>query len=346
MELMGSLMIKRFCRLFLIFWGINPLIAREFPLCLYGVTDPADLKTIKKAGFSCVQTYNQEPQTMEKLARQAKKMGLKVVFYPNKIWGTPYQQKAQQWPILAWYLVDEPDVAHWSRERVQQVHQAAKKAFPHHSTALVIGQGKTAIPYYDIPDIMMMDWYPVPHLPLTSFGENVRYTREGLARTNRQDYPLWGVVQIFDWKNYKQYRADNDRIGRFPTIHEIRFMAYDGILNGATGLFFFTFNHLKKPMPQSAPQYWVRVQSVVKELSKFKKIIENGTVVENPVSVNHPLKMQTWHYKANRYSVLLNASSFPQFVPVELLAEKYKPIYGRNKRIQIAPYEVWILKSK
>ena len=326
------------------FFLISPLWAREFPLCLYGATDPADLKMIKKAGFTCIQTYTKDSDNLALLAKQASKLGLQVVFRPDAIIGTPHETQAQAWPVLAWYLVDEPDVHHWSRERVLQAHQAAKAAFPNHNTALVIGQGKTEIPYYDIPDIMMMDWYPVPHLPLTSFGDNVRYTQEGLAQTAMQDHPLWGVVQIFDWKNYKQFRPDHDRIGRFPTTEEIRFMSYDGILNGATGLFYFTFNHLGKPLPQSAPEYWARVTNVLRELAKFKKIIENGTLTENPVTATLPLKMKTWRYKNHLYSVLLNTSNAPQPLSSALTDKSFKALYGRKKEEMLPPYEVWVLK--
>ena len=345
MDRKGNKMIKKLVFLTLFISCISGLSAREFPLCLYGVTNPDDLKIIKKAGFSCIQTYNQDPQTMEKLAQRAQELGLKVVFYPNKILGTPYEQKAQKWPILAWYLVDEPDVHHWSRARVEQAHQATKQAFSNHDTALVIGQGHTSIPYYDITDVMMMDWYPVPHLPLTSFGDNVRYTKEGLIQAHKPDHPLWGVVQIFDWINYRQYRPDNDRIGRFPTTAEIRFMSYDGILNGATGLFYYTFNHLKKPMPLSAPEYWGRVKTVLKELAQFKKIIEKGMPVSNSVLISQPLKMQTWQYKGHVYSVLLNASDLSVRVPDALLTKDYKPLYGTKKTEHITAYDVWLLKK-
>ncbi len=336
---------KRTCLVLWLFLVVSPLFAKEFPLCLYGVVNPDDLKTVQKAGFTCVQSYHQEPQNMEKLAQKAARLGMKGVFYSNSIMGTEYEQKAQKWPILAWYLVDEPDVKRWSREQVTQAHQAAKKAFPQQPTALVIGQGKTKIPYYDIPDVMMMDWYPVPHYPLTSFGDNVRYTHEGMATLNSQAHPLWGVVQAFDWKNYEQYRPDNDRIGRFPTVEEIRFMSYDGILNGATGLFYYTFNHAGKPMPQSAPAYWARVKTVVTQLAKFKKIIEKGTVVANPITVSRPLKMQTWQYKGHLYSVLLNTSAQPQPVPPQLLHKTYRPVYGTQKTTHLPAYGVWTLKK-
>ena len=321
-----------------------PLLGREFPLCMYGVSNPADLPLLKQAGFTCVQSYQSTPEKLAALARAAQKEGLKIVFYPNKILGTSYEKEAKNWPVLAWYLVDEPDVHRWSRERVLEAHQKAKKAFKNHPTALVIGQGKTAVPFYDLPDIMMMDWYPVPHLPLTSFGDNVRYTKEGLAKTNMQDHPLWGVVQIFDWKNYEQYRSDDDRIGRLPTEDEIRFMSYDGIFNGATGLFFFTFNHLKKPLPQSAPAFWAYVTSVTKELAQLRPVFENNKQVANPVEVQDPLQMITYEYKKHKYSILINRSNVAQTVPAELLRRKYKAQFNRQKAAQIPPYGVWVLK--
>ncbi len=324
-----------------------PLLGAEFPLCLYGVNNPKDLKLIQEAGFSCIQTYQKDPDKLEALAKEAKKLGLKAVFYPNKILDTPYEQKAQKWPILAWYLVDEPDIhKNWTRERVKEANLTTKKAFPLHSTTLVISQGKLSVPYYDLTDNIMVDWYPVPHLLLTSFGDNVRFTLEGLEQTHATHHPLWGVVQIFDWKNFKQYRPDNDRIGRFPTAEEIRFMSYDGILNGATGLFYFTFNHLGKPLPQSAPEYWERVTRTTRKLAKFKKILEKGLVVENPITVDNPLALKTWRYKRNLYVILLNRSDTPQPVPADLLDKGYKPLYQTQKSTYISPYDVWVLQKK
>ncbi len=322
-----------------------PLTAQEFPLCVYGANDTSDLKIIKEAGFTCLQTYKQDPQTLQKLAKEAKKQGLKVIFYPNKVLGTKYEKKAQKWPILAWYLVDEPEVHKWSRERVQEAHSATKKAFPEHKTALVISEGRTYPTFCDLPDIMMVDWYPVPHYPLETFGDQVSYLREEMEKHHVQKHPAWGVVQIFDWKHYKQYRPDNDRIGRFPTEDEIRFMSYDGIFNGADGLFFFTFNYLKEPMYKSAPEYWQRVKNVVQELAQFKLVLEQGTLVNNPVRVREPLRMKSWQYQGHTYSLLENIDDKPRKVPSALLKDDYQILYGQEKTKKIPPYSVWILKK-
>lgn len=315
-----------------------------FALCMYGVNDPADIKTIKKAGFSCLQTYQTDPAVLAALVKEAQKQDLQVVFYPDKIIGSPYEEQAKAWPVLAWYLVDEPDVQNWSRARVLEAYNKAKASFPAHDTALVIGQGRTQTPFYDLPDILMVDWYPVPHLPLTSFGDQLALARQGMAQTGAGGNPLWGVVQIFDWKEYKQYRPDDDRIGRFPTEEEIRFMSYHGIVNDVNGLFYFIFTTQGKPLPQAQPQWWKRVKAVTKELAKFKPVLEGGVPAENPAAFALPLLGRTWKYKNKHYTVLINASNQAQPLPQTLTDKKYKTLYGRKKTALLPPYQVLVFK--
>ena len=54
--------------------------AAAFPLCMYGVDKPEYIKTLKKAGFTCLQTYKTDPEILAPLAKQAQKYGLQVVF--------------------------------------------------------------------------------------------------------------------------------------------------------------------------------------------------------------------------------------------------------------------------
>lgn len=326
-----------------------PLKAGHFPLCMYGVDDPADLATLKKAGFTCIQSYQKEPEKLAPLARQAQKLGMQVVFHPQQVLGSAYQEQARNWPVLAWYIVDEPDVWQWSRARVQAEQDRVRQAFAAHSNALVIGQGLTVTPYYDLPDQLLVDWYPVPHLPLTSFGDNVRAAKEGQQIFQVADRPLWGVVQTFNWKEYKQHRPDEDRIGRFPTQAEIRFMSYDGILQGASGLFYFIFTSNGVPLPKAQPQWWKRVARVSKELSALRPILENGTLQENPFSVDAPLALQSRRYKKFSYLFLINRSADAVAVPERLLDKSYKLIYGgtdKRKTDRLSPYGVWVLRKK
>lgn len=319
--------------------------AGEFPLCMYGVNDPKDVPTVKKAGFSCFQTYRQEPELLEKLASAARQEGMQTLFYPRRILeDKTFTEQAHTWPVLAWYLVDEPDVAGWSRERVAQSHRQAKEAFPNHPTALVVGQGKTAVPFYDLSDVFMVDWYPVPHLPLTSLGDQVALAKAEIQKTDRPDKPLWAVVQLFDWKEYKQYRPDDDRIGRFPTQEELRFMSYDAIMNGATGLFYFIFTTNGKPLPSAAPEYWARLTPVSSELASLRPVLEGGKLVKNPVSKAGVLELKTWKYDGDKYTLVLNPTEISQPVPQKLLKKKYRPLFGVPKTEQIPAYGVWVLQ--
>lgn len=326
------------------FCGIS---AREFPICMYGVDKPEYLPLLKKAGFTCVQSYKRDVASLAPLATAAKKQGFKTVFHPQGIWGTDAAKEAASWPMLAWYIVDEPDVARWGRTRVQEANQKAKQMWPEHQTALVIGQGRTRVSYYDLTDNMMVDWYPVPHLELTSFGDNVAWTKQGMQRYNAGDRPLWGVVQAFDWKEFKQHRADDDRVGRFPTKEELRFMSYDGIINGATGLFYFVFTTNDQPLPTAQPEWWNRLTAVTKELAKLRPVFENGQLMGNATQVPQPLVLQAWQYKGHTYFIFLNRSAQEQTVPAPLLSKQYKLLFGNEskKTEKIAPYDVWILKK-
>lgn len=320
--------------------------ATPFPICMYGVNKPEDISLIKQAGFTCIRTYNNVPEKLIAIAQTAQANDIQLVIYSSQVVGKPYQEAAQDWPMLAWYLADEPDVHKLSRERVAEIHKKSKEIFPNHQTTLVIGQGKTAVPYYDLSDILMVDWYPVPHLSLTSFGDNVRLAKEGQRSAGVGDRPLWGVVQAFDWREYKQYRPDNDRIGRFPTEAEIRFMSYDGILNGATGLFYYTFGTKDGTLAATHPDWWTRVASVSQELNKLLPVIENGRIIENPVTVAEPLIAQTRLYKKYKYIILLNRSDKPVDVPKTLLKRKYELLIGGTKSTQIPAYGVWVIKKK
>ena len=150
----------------LFIWAAS-VSARPFVLGMYGVDKPEYLPLLKEAGFNCFQTYKVDPALLSQLAQAAAQNNMQALFYPNKVIGSPQEQAAKNWPMVAWYLVDEPDVARWSRERVIQAREAARAAFAQTATALVIGQGKTRVPFYELSDILMMDWYPVPHLALT-----------------------------------------------------------------------------------------------------------------------------------------------------------------------------------
>ena len=328
----------------------------DFTLGIYGVNDVNEIPIIKKAGFNTVQTYNQNPEYISRLAEKAKQYDMKLLVYPNRIIGTDYENEAHKYPMSAWYILDEPDVNHVSYDNMIERESVCKNIFPEHQTAFVIGQGKTKIPFYDICDILMMDWYPVPHLPLESFGENVALAKQGLAEAGCADKPLWAVVQIFDWKEFKQFRPDNNRIGRFPTREEIRFMSYDALFNGATGLFYFVYRSKGKPLPQSRPEEWKYISEVIHELSFMGKIFENGKQIKSPVKVKESLKVMAYEYDGEKYIIIENPTNENKTIPkkfynqkkFEVLFEKFANLQDiiQKSKNNFNPYKILIFKCK
>ena len=319
--------------------------AADFPLCLYEVNEAKYIKTVKGAGFNCIQTYTQNPGKIKALASEAKKRGLKIVVYPDKIINSPYLEEARSWPIQALYLYDEPDVNKKSNEYLKGLEKSAKEAFPDKKTAFVVGKGSHAKPYYDTADILMVDWYPVPHLPLTSFGEQVKEVKNILKEGGLPDKPVWGVVQSFDWRDFKQYRPDDQRIGRFPTVEEMRFMAYDGLLEGAEGLLFFTFNSKSVPLSKAKPEHWERLKKVAKELSKTMPLFESGIKAPSPLAGKNNFKAQRRIYKGYCYDIILNTSEEPAKLPEEFSDKEYKILYGTAGK-ELPPHEAVILKKR
>ena len=307
----------------------------EFTIGLYGVKSAKDIISAKEAGFNCVQTYNKNPEKIKELVDEAEKNEIKLVIYPNKIIeNVKYKEEAKSYPIKAWYLFDEPDVWNYSRQDLISLNKTVKGIYPNIQTTFVIGEGFTKVPYYDIADILMIDWYPVPHLPLESFGENVALAKQGLTMVGRENKELWAVVQIFNWKEYAQYRKDNDRIGRFPKKEEIRFMSYDAIFNGATGLFYFTYYSNKKPLPEENPKYWAKVVEVIQEMSFFAEIKDNGTENDNPIEIEPPLKAKSFEYGGIKYTFLINPTPDKQKIPNLFFEPRFDVMYEKSTNLK------------
>ncbi|WP_424244594.1 hypothetical protein Dip510_001850 [Elusimicrobium posterum] len=250
-------------------------------------------------------------------------------------------QEAQKWPVFAWYLYDEPDVHGKSRAYIENLNSYTKVYFPNHKTAFVIGQAKTKENYYGAADILMLDWYPVPHMPLESLGEHIAVAKEGLDAADNKKTELIAVVQTFDWRTFKQFRPDTRRIGRYPSKEEIRFMSYHSIINGARGLFYFYY-----PQAAATEERWGELAEVVWEIKSLGDVFKKGKQVKTPAFIPASLSNAVWKYKGAKYLVIASTEHKDVWLPAELNKKKYKLIYdgGAAEKDKIAPYGVFIFK--
>lgn len=311
----------------------SSIVFAETVIGLYGIKTSTDIINAKEAGFNCVQSYDKNPETIKLLADEALKNEIKLIVYPDKILEKEKSKNdAKKYPIRAWYIFDEPDVHNLSREELIKLDNKVKNVYPDSKTVFLIGQGFTQVSYYDIADILMVDWYPVPHLPLESFGENVALAKQGLSFAEKGNKELWAVVQMFDWKEYEQYRKD--KIGRFPKKEEIRFMSYDALFNGATGLFYFNYYSNNKPLPQEKPKDWANVVDVIQEMSFVAEIIDNGKEIDNPTEIKAPIKAKSFEYGGIKYTFIINPTSKRQNIPVSFFDPRFDVMYEKSTNLK------------
>jgi hypothetical protein len=257
----------------------------NFPIGLYGVSlsSTNDLHALKEAGFNCVQAGD---RTVEKLApflKFCEEVELKAVVVPGAFVGEGYD--AKNWnemkdrlnpysSLFAWNLCDEPDFNRIDPDLIRLWNRAFKKLIPQRPTALVLGNGQAAKDYAGITDILMVDWYPVPHLPLASFGLAVRQARLAVG-SGRE---VWGVVQAFDWSEVSP-KAKRLNLGKFPSEAELWAMSFLGIVEGASGLFFYSHTSFSKFEPLTPSNVrWRALSHVSRKLALFAPLFSAKTV--------------------------------------------------------------------
>jgi hypothetical protein len=328
--------------------------ANRFPIAIFDVNEPGLIKAVRQAGFDAIHTSVQDPVKLAQLAKEAKKQGIEIAAFPQQLLAQDAKQ-TRGWPVLAWFLVDEPDVQGYSKEKLQDLVDKVKRWDPARTTSYVIGQGAPAKKFAGIGDALMLDWYPVPHLDMASVGEQLDIARRYWPKPK----PLWMVMQAFDWRDSSQRDPKKPRIGRFPEAFEMRFMAYNAILHDATGLFFYRMILPEGKTLLDQPENWARVSKVAQELRAMQPILEGGKRKHLPFPPNPDgPETRCWRYLGRDYVIILNPKGkFHQRVPDELLAPRWRPLFEarRDQRdllgsirdaYYLKPYQVLVLESR
>jgi hypothetical protein len=254
--------------------GCHNLRTDFYPLGIYSVPSTNDLSDVKAAGFNMVAG----PPTKSYLDA-AEVRGLRVLAYPGTSAGPAFRAMAarqtvrtlDRHPALwAWYLVDEPDLNLISPDQVRAAHRFIKSIGAKRPTALVIYQGPQALHYANITDILMIDRYPIPWLPLANFSQHVRMTRLALGKKK----PLIAVIQAFDWSYYPKLLPGEKNL-RPPTYEELRCMTYCALAQRANGIFYYAFDDGRWKI-RERPETWSALQRVVTEVNERLPLFQAG----------------------------------------------------------------------
>lgn len=275
--------------------------AIEFPIGLYNVTRSTDISELSAAGVTHIIPNGDKSS----VAQSAHAHGIGIIDLPDS--GEP--PSARPYPIAAWYIADEPEINRQSPAAIAALSAKVRERDPRIPRVLVIGTGKFASGYAESVDFLMVDWYPVPHLPLRSLGDNIAEAKALSGGT-----PIWAVVQAMDWRDYPQRNPHKPRIGRFPSRSEIRFMAFHAISSGASGIFFFEFQ--RRPMPGKtifdSPEHWQSLKSVLQELRFLRRFFALGRKEFEKMG---EVEWSVWESEGSAVALLLNPTDKPQPVP-------------------------------
>jgi len=176
-------------------------------------------------------------------------------------------RSADDHPALwAWYLADEPDLHRVNPRIVAETHRRWKAAGVRKPTVVVLNNARNAIDYERGADLLMIDRYPIPWLPVADFAKHLE-----LMRATMHARPWIAVIQAFDWNAYRELLG-LPTPGRPPTQAEMRCMTYLALAHGARGVFYYEFDgrwNLKQH-----PETWQALQLVVREISSRRALFQ------------------------------------------------------------------------
>lgn len=284
-----------------------------FPIGMYQA-GPNDIAMLAKAGFNTVHYYMWEDHDEDRVtkpgqewldeARDNKMMALAGFYRPD--------MRAMNWDkcsrrierfrkhpaLLAWHIMDEPEVAHEPRgpgerpgtEYVPAAQKMIHEHDPDHPATAVLCTFAGIPTFTPFLDVVQADYYPIPPIPATDFyGTGFR----GIAhmvdlgrKASGNTKPFWFVCQAFNYGLMKVNPADPGYIPtewqRFPTLDELRSMTYTAIASGARGIFYYSLMDLMLDKYQtggylSRVENWERLKQVVGELNQLMPVLTADT---------------------------------------------------------------------
>ncbi len=151
-------------------------------------------------------------------------------------------------------------------------------------------------PYLAVPDVVSVDIYPVgggSDLQLSPFAERgpacvgvfTRNLVRLVSHEGIQQKPVWMVLQAFGWGDLAKASNPPEKwTGRPPTHAEIRFMAFDAIINGAGGVIFWG-----APYQVKTDGTWEALKTVAREVRDLLPILTaNPQAADRIVKPSNP----------------------------------------------------------
>lgn len=287
---------------------------RFFPMGVYlGPTADEDLQRISDGGFNTILCYGygdgKDPQAY---MERAQNHDLKVVYSVMRHAALDSQEKATNYikmlhdnpALLGWYINDELGLE-WLPQ-LEEMYTQVKQLDPNHSAYQVLYQAGILEKYCDVTDVLGADPYPVGSADLTKTSNDAR----NVVSATHGAKGVWMVPQLMDWAVYRP-----DRPSHPPSLDEMRNQAYQAIINGATGLIFYSYYDMmweKYPRGDSTKNMalfnkrWADASSMAHEIDGIIPAVLHGSKVPLALPANAPVEAGALQYNNELLILLAN----------------------------------------
>jgi hypothetical protein len=270
--------------------------------------------------------------------------------------------------LLCWEMEDEPAFTwnsaepHIKPESLIETYQLIKQEDPYHPVITNHGPVNlvsTLAAYNPSSDIVACDVYPViPHgikpsyalFPdglqgdlLNSYISQVGEYADKMKEVVNGSKPVFMVLQAFAWEMLKKEEERDPAMIKYPSYEESRFMAFNAIVHGATGLLYWGSNYTPQPSA-----FISDLNKVTRALAGMQEILAADNVELNMVKKYHEMGysidtgIEILTKKFNKY-YLITVNSDKNPVKVSLAGlDKYKnaKVIGEDRSITIKEGEL------
>jgi hypothetical protein len=169
--------------------------------------------------------------------------------------------------VLCMYIADEPELSGTPPAFLYSYRKYIQQEFSSLPTAAAMVRTRF-LPYYTFcSDWLLVDPYPVPNRPLTWLSDSLDQAKKQVG-ANR----VMAVIQAFGGE------ANASRgWSRFPTLEEMRTLAFLAVVHGARGILFYDY-----PSASKTEAHWEVVTRVVRDLNGVYPWLVRPTAQQDP----------------------------------------------------------------
>ncbi|GAA3408044.1 carbohydrate binding domain-containing protein [Paenibacillus hodogayensis] len=294
-----------------------------YPIIMYHV-DIGDFARVKEIGVNTVQgKVTTSEAVLQNTLDAAQLYGLKVIvpLYPNMkvkenadLLARLVNRFKTHPAVLAWMIMDEPTPNGIPLTELLDAYRSVRTLDPLHATYMV----EISAEDYDIAakatDVFVIDHYPLPRSPIATLTEHVQAAERAVGHGK----PIWSLLQAF--------RVPGTVWSYLPTIEEIRNMAYQGVLSGATGLGYYS---LRDPgWNLATSELWSGLVDFREELELISTLVTDSEKIDGVLGTS--TQWGLWRHGDERYVVALNLTKEPRTlsVPLDGSGYGYERIFG------------------